>query len=252
MHRIPGITDMGNGHRKKPAKKGEIWISAVIYVLIIIVVMVIVLEAGIPILDRARDRSTFTRTKDTMIALDQHIVDIANEGQGSQRVVPIEVPKGDIEVKNGRMTWKLETSSKLIEPRTRMDQGNLVIAADVDVTASEFPDSYILENSRVLINLTKSGTPDNWTSINTSRLINYVESKAEGSRTAGVFKFLIQKSENSTNGTGYTNLVDKGSGLTTGAVISHVNTTNYEYDLKISLDSKADFFRASIENFRAK
>ncbi|MBI2142026.1 hypothetical protein HYU15_00875 [Candidatus Woesearchaeota archaeon] len=238
--------------RQAQSKRADIWLSAVLYVLIVIIIMVIILEAGLPVLDRARDRSTFTRTKDTMTALDQHIVDIAGEGQGSQRVIPIEVPKGDIETKDGKLLWKLETSSKLIEPRSRIDQGNLVIAADLDVAAREYPDSYVLENSRILVNLTRFGSAGNWTGINTSRLINYVESKAEGSRTAGVFKFLVQNNETSTNGTGYTSLVDKGTSLTTGTVIAHVNTTSYEYDLKIALDSKADFFRAAIENFRTK
>ncbi len=233
-------------------KKGEIWISVVIYVLVVVVVLVLVLEAGLPILNRARDQSSYTRVKDTMTALDQHIIDIANEGQGSQRVIPIEVPTGELRVIDNKLRWKLETNSKILEPRTRIDEGNLVIAADVDVTGKEFPNFYTLENSRILINFTKFGSSSNWTSINTTRLINYVYFKDQTAKTAGVFKFLVLNNESSVNGTGYTGIVDKGTSLTTGTVVAHVNTTAYEYDLKIALDSKADFFRASIENFRAK
>lgn len=233
-------------------RKAEIWISVVIYVLIVIVIMVIVLEAGIPKLNNLRDKSTLSRVKDTMAAIDQHIVDIANEGQGSQRVVPIDVPKGTVDVQDNKLRWKVETDSKIVEPRTRTDQGNLIVATSLDVTVKEFPDSYTMENSKILINLTKYGSQDNWTSINTSSLVNYVQSKKEGSQTIGVFKFLLQNNESSGVGTGYTKPVEKGSSLTTGIITAHVNTTSYEYNLKISLDSDADFFRASIADFRTK
>ena len=135
------------------SKKGEIWISVVIYVLVVVVVLVLVLEAGLPILNRAKDQSTYTRVKDTMTALDQHIVDIANEGQGSQRVVPIEVPAGELRVKDNKLQWKLETGSKIIEPRTKIDQGNLVIAADLDVSAIEYGTYFTIENSRILMTM---------------------------------------------------------------------------------------------------
>ncbi len=236
----------------KKTKKGEIWISVVIYVMVVIVVMVIVLEAGLPSLNKLKDKSMFTKVKDTMTALDQHIVDIANEGQGSQRVIPIDIPEGDVEVKNEKLIWKIETDSKLIEPRSRITQGNLMISSGIDVSVEEYPSSYILENSKILINITKFGAENNWTSIDTGALVNYTEFKEQTSRTAGAFRFLLQNDPTSTTGTGYTKIEEKGSKLTTGVVIAHVNSTSYEYELKISLDSKADFFRASIENFRTK
>ncbi|MBI4438399.1 hypothetical protein HY640_00540 [Candidatus Woesearchaeota archaeon] len=237
---------------RRVGRRGEVWISVVIYVMVVVVVMVIVIEAGLPILRSVRDRAAFSRVKDTMSALDQHIVDIANEGPGSQRVIPLEVPKGDVRVSGNRFLWKLETETKLVEPRTKIDQGSLVIASDVDVSVTDYGSHYIIENSRVLLNVSRFGSPDNWSGINTSALINYVEFKEQSSRTAGIFKFLVQNMENSSNGTGYTYLVERGTGLTTGTVVAHVNASNQEYDLRVSLDSKADFFRAAIENFRAK
>ena len=233
-------------------KRGEIWISVVIYVLIVVVVMLLILEAGLPILNNARDRSSFAKMKETMQILDQQITDIANEGQGSQRVIHLDVPKGDVEVSNNKLIWKMETGTKVLEPRTRVDQGSLIIASDLDVTVAEYASSYILENSRILLNITRFGSSGNWTAIDTSSLINYTEFKDTGARTSGKFKFLVQKAENSTTGNGYKSLKETGSKLTTAVVTAHVNNSNYEYDLKISLDSKADFFRATIENFREK
>ncbi len=234
------------------SKRGEIWISVVIYVLIVVVVMLLILEAGLPILNNARDRSSYAKMKETMQTLDQQITDIANEGQGSQRVIHLDVPKGDVEVSDNKLIWKMETGTKVLEPRTRVDQGSLVIASDLDVTATEYATSYIIQNSRILLNVTKFGSSTNWTAIDTSSLINYTEFKDTGARTGGKFKFVVQKSENSTTGNGYTSLKETGTKLTTAVVTSHVNNSNYEYDLKISLDSKADFFRATIENFREK
>ncbi len=223
-----------------------------LYVLLVITLILLVLEAGLPLLNRARDKSTFTRVKDTMASLDQHVSEISSEGQGSQRVIPLDVPDGEVEVADNKLRWKLETDSKLLEPQSRIDQGNIVVSADVDVTAREYPSSYIIENSIILMNITRYGSEDNWTSVNTSTLINYVKNKEKGSTAGGTFKFLLQNNESSTNGTGYTKLQEKGSSLTSAKITTHVNSTAYEYDLKITLDSKADFFRASIENFRVK
>ena len=72
-------------------KKGQIWISAVLYVLVIVALIIIVLEAGLPLLGRLKEKNSFNRVKDTLTALDSNIRQIAGEGQGSQRIVPVAV-----------------------------------------------------------------------------------------------------------------------------------------------------------------
>lgn len=235
------------------SKKGDIWISAVIYVLIGVIVLTIVLEAGVPFIRGLQERSNINRARNAFSSLDRQIVDVANEGQGSQRVIPFEVSEGTIRVEDSKLRWKIETSSKVLEPRTRIELGNLVIASDVDVSAAEYGSSYIVQNSRILVNFTRFGSVGNHTAgINTSSLINYVQFKDTGAVTTGTFTFFINQDASTALGIGYTELLQPGSGRASATVKAFVNSTLYQYDLLLSLDSKADFIRAQIENFRVK
>ncbi|MCP3681923.1 MAG: hypothetical protein GY861_04460 [bacterium] len=236
----------------RKGKRGQIWISAVLYVLIAVVVLVLVLEAGLPMINGIRDKSAFNRARDIMTDLDHQVQDIAGEGQGSKRVLPIEISKGELSVENEKLRWKMETESKIIDPGSRIDMGNIVIAADVDVSAYERGSFYIIQNSRILVNISKVGLESNWSSIDTSTLINYIKFKDSNAITNGTFNFIVNESVSSMTGTGYTELDETGDGLTTALVIAHVNSTDFEYDLKLELESKADFIKAGIENFKVK
>lgn len=238
--------------RRARSKKGEIWVSAVIYVLVGIVILTIVLEAGIPFIKGLQERSNVNRARNTMVSIDQNIQDVAKEGQGSQRIVPMEIPEGTVNVEDNKLRWKIETASKVIEPRTRVELGNLVIASDVEVSAADYPGFHVIENSRILVNFTSFGSSANKTSINTSSLINYITFKDTGTQTSGIFTFFVNQNASTTAGTGYTELLQKGSGLSSSTLKASVNSTIYEYDLLLTLDSGADFLRATIENFRVK
>ncbi len=236
----------------KSAKKGEIWVSAVIYVLVGVIVLTIVIQGGIPLIKSLQERSNVNRARSTFTALDQQIQEIAKEGQGSQRVVSLEISEGTVRVEDSKLRWKIETSSKIIEPKTRVELGNLVIASDVDVSVAAYPGSFIIQNSKILVNFTQFGSSSNQTTVNTSALINYVTFKDTGSSTTGIFTFFINQNASTTNGTGYNELLQSGTGLASATLKTHVNSTIYDYDLLLSLDSKADFLRATIENFKVK
>lgn len=233
-------------------RKAQIWISAVLYILIAVAVLVIVLEAGIPVIKGLREKATFSRAKETMISLDQQIRDVASEGLGSQRVVPLDIIDGKMSVEDNKLRWKLETETKILEPRTKISQGNLVITSDVDVSAAEKGNSFILENSKILVNFSRIGSQSSFASINTSNLINYFEFKDSNARTNGTFSFSVNNSQATSTGTGYTQLLDSGSGLVGARVVAHVNTTNFDYDIEFRLDSKSDFVRAELKNVVVK
>lgn len=241
-----------NAIRNAENKRGAIWVSAVIYVLVGIIVLTVVIEAGIPFIKSLQERSNVNRARNTLSGIDQQIQDTAKEGQGSQRVIPLDVSEGTVKVEDNKLRWKIETSSKVLEPRTRIELGNLVIASDVDVSAADQSGFHIVQNSRILANFTMFGSKTNFSGINTSSLLNYIEFKDTGSKTTGTFTFFINQNASSISGTGYTELLQTGTGLASATLKAHVNSTIYEYDLLLSLDSKADFLRAQIENFRVK
>src|SRR3989338_10457272 len=102
-------------------RKGAIWISAVLYVLIAVVMMVIVLEAGLPLIKSLNEKSAFTRIRDTLVGLDKQIQQVASEGQGSQRIIPLEITDGEFRIEQQKIRWKLETDSKIVESKTRIE-----------------------------------------------------------------------------------------------------------------------------------
>jgi len=208
-------------------KKGAIWISAIIYVMIAVVVMVIVLEAGLPLIKGLTDRNAFNKIKDTLVLLDKQIQQIASEGQGSQRVIPLEIIDGELSIKNQKLRWKLETDTRLVESQSRTDLGNLVIASGVDVTSKTVGNYFIVENSRIKINFSKIGSPTSFASINTSGIINSVFHKDSDSQTKGTFTFYINDSR-SLEGTGYTKLEEEGTDITSATVRALIQVNSLE------------------------
>ena len=70
-------------------KKGDVWISAILYFGIGIVVITIILAAGLPVINRLRDKNVIIQTKQVMHTIDDNIREVIREGPGSQRVVTI-------------------------------------------------------------------------------------------------------------------------------------------------------------------
>ena len=68
-------------------KLGEVWVSAVLYLALGLILITIVLAAGIPLINKIRDRNTVAQTKDILFVLDKNIRTVASEGTGSKRYV---------------------------------------------------------------------------------------------------------------------------------------------------------------------
>lgn len=233
-------------------KKGDIWVSVVLYVLIIVAVTVLILNAGIPLLNKLKDKSLFAKTEDTMLGLNQNIRDVANEGQGSQRVVSINVKTGTFNVGSDKLSWTIDSDSKIVEPRTTIDRGDLKIKANSDVSAVSYDHSFTLENSRILANFTRYGNSTNWVSYNTSSLINSILFVATNETTPGNFNFLLNGAASTGIGNGYTSLQNEGTGLGSSVLVAHMNSSTYEYDLKFTLESEADFLKIEVDKLAVK
>ncbi len=234
------------------SKKAAIWISAVLFILIVVSVMLVVLEAGLPLLKNLKSKTSLVKTEDTMQNLNQHISDVASEGLGSQRIIPIEISDGELIVGSGQIKWKLETDEKLVEPMSYIEKGDLKITTNTDVTAAEKGGSFILENSRILVNFSKVGNATSWAAMNSSKIINYATFKAKDDKANGTFNFRIGDSENSSIGTGYTELLDSGESLATSRLLAFVNSTPYSYKIEFTLESNADFLKIDLKDVVVK
>jgi hypothetical protein len=240
----------------KLSRKSQIWVSVVIYTLVAVLGLILVLNTGIPLLTEMKDRSVVSKVQDVMLTLDQHITDIAAQGEGSQATVSFEVRDGQVKFEDGTLVWEVETKSKIISPRTSTSQGNLIISSNANVKTYEYDDYYKLETSikgdTFQARINKYGTENNWEDYNTSSLIGYVSHN--GDRMDGVFTFTLNNEQSSSEGNGYTELVPTGNNTNLGRakVIAHMNSSFANYDLEFTLESYADFLTVNIKNFEPK
>lgn len=227
-------------------RQAQVWVSAVLYILIISIALVLVLNVGIPLMDHMKDKTAYTRTRDTMLSLDQHIEDVTSEGEGSQRIVAVEIKEGELNMEDGSLSWEFKTDSDIIEPRSKIEYGNLVVSSDIDVIAKEYDTFYTLENSYLLVNISMfNSTPGN-----TSDLINSVYFKPNDVTIPGNFSFQIGTDADTATGIITTSLVPPGNNtaLDFATVVVQVNASGITYDLELSLESQADFITTRITN----
>jgi len=224
-------------------RKGQVWISATIYILVAVTALVIILAATQPLINRMRDKATVQKQKETMVALDEQITGVAEEGAGSQRVVPIDILEGQIVVKNEGLVYEVETESKVVESGSQIELGNLIISSGNDVNAYEDNNSYVLENSKVRVILIKTNNLGN-----TSDIIQEITLKSTNATVDG-FEFEVDSTDTTELETGsYTELDNEGNALGSASVTAHCNQTKNIYDLVFTLDSEADFLRVDVEN----
>ena len=245
-----------------PTKKSQVWISAVLYTLLVLVVMIIVLDVGIPIVNNLKDKAVLEDVRSTSQVLDTYIRTVASEGPGSQRIVPLNIKKGKIYASNDRLYWQVPLTTKVLEPRTRIDFGNLIFMAQESnstVTAYESDDYcyYTLENGiiraklRVFGNKTKNN--ENCSiSINTSDIIISVYSIREGKYLNANITIYLSNDPSTSIGSGYSELDTNGTFLSSAFITYYINSTNYNYDLKIGLESSSDFLIMKLEDYEKK
>ncbi|MBU0757736.1 MAG: hypothetical protein KKF44_06720 [Nanoarchaeota archaeon] len=239
--------------KRSRKKKAEVWISAILYTLVATMALILILEAGVPILERLKDTTTFTKTKEALLNLDEHIQAVANEGEGSQRVVNLDIKDGKLSVVDNQIVWEFETKSRIVDPRTSQNIGNLVITSNANVRTYETEDNFVVQtsikNDTFTVRINKTGSEENWQEINTSNLIDRMS--FNDNILDGTFSFSINNVPESTIGLGYTMMVPPGNNTNLGRakIIAHVNSTYAEYDLEFTLESYADFLITKVKNF---
>ncbi|MEK6864105.1 MAG: hypothetical protein AABX27_02340 [Nanoarchaeota archaeon] len=100
-------------------KKGDVWISAVLYMALGVIVLTIILAAGVPMIQKMKDKNSFSQAKTVFFTLNQNINDVINEGPASRRYMsPFEIKSGEfvVDETNNRIVWSMKTKAKMMEP----------------------------------------------------------------------------------------------------------------------------------------
>ncbi len=134
-------------------KRGDVWISTVIYIALGIIAMTLIIGAGVPLINKIRDRNTFQQTKELMHTIDSAIQEVLFEGPGSQRLLsPVIIKEGALYIRGipetggqNIIVWTMETKALLLEPNKLIKEGNLKL----NLTEHQFlTDTY---NAKIII-----------------------------------------------------------------------------------------------------
>lgn len=111
-------------------KKGDVWISAVLYFGIGIIMITILLTAGLPVINKLRDKNIIIQTKQVMHTLDDNIREVIKEGPGSQRVVTVNIKKGTIKIDSDadEIRWIFQGANIPISEPAERDENPIEVA----------------------------------------------------------------------------------------------------------------------------
>ena len=236
-------------------KKNQIWISMLIYTSITIITIMLILQVGIPLVNKLKHKTLFENIKTNMNQFDNYIQQVVSEGPGSQRVFPLEIKEGELKIENSSIIWEIDNND-ILDPRTTLSLGNLKIAEGDNVKLTINRKNYTIENSILKVVLIR--IPEtNKTWINTSDIIKMIELKTTNTIINGNFEFSIANDSNSMKGFAYTEISPNKNSTSLNEVkyTIHMNTTDsnpttcdYIYDLNIELDSNSDFINVYLDN----
>lgn len=123
-------------------KKGDIWVSAVLYIALGMVVITLILSAGLPLISKMRDRNTIAQTKTVMFDIDNNIKAVVNEAKGSTRYLsPVDISAGQLYIDQGesnKVEWSMKTKNKMMEPDTLFNEGDLSLELKTTAIEDEY------------------------------------------------------------------------------------------------------------------
>lgn len=108
-------------------KKGQTWISTVLYMGIGIAIITTILIAAMPLINKIKDENIIIQTRDLMANLDETIRNVNEEGPGSKRSFGLEVKKGDMKIDTDSETiiWQMDTEAIVSELGIEIDVGTI-------------------------------------------------------------------------------------------------------------------------------
>ena len=127
--------------KRKTNKKGDVWVSAVLYFGLGIIVIAIILTAATPVISRLRDKNIIIQTKQVMQVLDSNIREVAREGPGAQRPLTIDIRKGAfrIDPATSSVIWSYNSKALIAEPDIEILEGNIRIRSSIGGPSNTYP-----------------------------------------------------------------------------------------------------------------
>lgn len=110
-------------------KKGDTWISAVLYIALGTIIVAMMLAAGIPVINKIRDRNVILETKDVLFGINNAIRTVMREGPGSQRSFTISIDRGSLIINDvhENINWTMESKTIFSEIGLPIRDGDILM-----------------------------------------------------------------------------------------------------------------------------
>lgn len=219
-------------------------LAGALYVGIVSVAILLVVQIGSPAITKMQDVAAVDQAKDALASLDKVLEEVASEGRGSTRVVPVQIKKGNIHVEsaNDKIYYTLDTKAEIISPRTKREIGSLFFSSNANVDVTDNGTDIIMENEHWIADFNKTGSSSGFAPLNTSFAIKHIYLKDAGNSLNARIFIRVDGSPASEAGNGYVYAQKTGRGLAKGTVIVHVNSTAADYNIYYTLESGRDHF----------
>ncbi len=228
--------------------KGIALLSAIIFIGLTLAVVVIVYNAGMPVVIRMQQAAAVEKMKGVFSETDKIIQDVASEGNGSKRTVDLRFDIGFLTLNGSsdKLYWDFDSESLLASPRTSVGFGNVIFGSKLETSAYEDTyqgtQAYVLENEHIRAYFRKIGSPSSPQSYNTNQLLLAVYQKdLEQFMPLQSLEISLDNNPGSESGTGYTVMDQAGSDLPYASVSAYMGSGYANYFLNFTLESGADF-----------
>jgi len=222
-------------------------VSSITLLLIVITAIGLILGIGLPAIDASKDSMNFREAEQTLRLIDNYIREIVSEGNQSSREIILDLSSRNFEVlpDEDSIQFSLLSSANLLDYFTRKEVGDMIYIAGNDVNCSVINDNLIIENTYLKVVFQYIPSLSN---IDTKNNILYLEEKILGNRIY-LSDSSVEIDENSSSGTGFTEILAAGTNLPECTVHVFVNST-LSYDVYYTLYSGADFLVIDVKGIR--
>src|SRR3989344_4448752 len=134
-----------NYNNNMKSKKGDLWVSAVLYLTLGVIAISLILGAAVPFINKI---------KELLFTLDETIRRVANEGPGSQRELsPFTIGAGKLSIYQDveQINWTLETEALIQEPNIGIKEGVLTLLLEETKTEGKY--NFIMSTTYTNIDL---------------------------------------------------------------------------------------------------
>jgi hypothetical protein len=225
--------------------KGATLISAIAFIAITVSAMALILNSGLPIIQRMQSSASLDRMTSTFTELDRTIVSVASEGNGSRRVFDMDTGQGRLalDTDSDSIYWQLDSENSVLRPRTARFIGNVASGSNIEASLYEgshegFP-AFVLENSHLKAFIRKVQPAQSYS---TDSLLLGVYQKDLGEWLAlDYLGISVDSDPSSESGTGWTEADMLGPSLPRATVIAYISSDYANYSVSFTLESGADF-----------